>query len=250
MIKKVKDFWDYAADSWDDFIRAGKDVYKDFIIAPATLELLPAISSRPGRALDLCCGEGYYSRLLQKQGYNVCGVDLSKKMIAIARKKALSIPYYCRNAGNLSIFPRNRFNLVVCSMALMDAPNYKAIIKAVYRVLKPGGCFIVSITHPCFSFEKAGAWERNEKGEKAFFKMDNYFIEDAHEVAWDMPRLKHSFKSMAYHRTISSYFSALTEVGFTVDRFHEPYYKGADGRFANSKRIAYFLFFRCKKVKP
>lgn len=132
MIKKVRKYWNKAADSWNDFIISGKDHYKEFIIAPATMELLPAQSPKKCKALDLCCGEGYYSRLLKKKGYPVSGVDISDNLINIARKKDASIPYFSRDAGNLSIFPGNYFDLVICSVALMDTPNYKKIIKEAY----------------------------------------------------------------------------------------------------------------------
>ncbi len=43
---------------------------------------------RPGRALDLGCGEGVYSTYLAKQGYQVTGIDYIEKAVELARQRA------------------------------------------------------------------------------------------------------------------------------------------------------------------
>lgn len=249
MSKSIKNRWNKAADAWDDFVSSGKDYYKEKILLPTTLALLPKNSRNNKKALDLCCGEGYYSRILKHKGYEVVGVDISEKLVEIAKSKDNTIPYYCCDASNLDIFSNNNFDLVICAMALQDSPNYKKIINEVYRILKFKGHFIFSISHPCFSFEKLGGWERDDFGNKLYFKMDNYFIEDKKEVRWNMPRLKYQFTTMTHHRTISTYFNYLIKAGFFIDNITEPFFKGDDQNniYKESIRIGYFLFLKCRK---
>jgi len=44
-----------------------------------------------------------------------------------------------------------RFDAAVCSMALMDLPTIAPLLSALRRLLKPGGQFVFSVPHPCFS---------------------------------------------------------------------------------------------------
>ncbi|MDE6790364.1 MAG: class I SAM-dependent methyltransferase, partial [Clostridia bacterium] len=38
--------------------------------------------------LDIGCGNGYFTRALNKAGYRVDGVDISESMLSVARQKA------------------------------------------------------------------------------------------------------------------------------------------------------------------
>ena len=248
MPEDVQGVWDTAAESWSHFVDSGRDRFKLHVILPALLGLLP--STAPGaRALDLCCGEGFYSRTLRELGFDVQGVDLSAKMIALARAKQSAIPYHCADAAHVP-FEEGSFDVVLSAMGLMDAPNLAEILAEVRRVLAPGGQFVFSITHPCFSFEKAGGWEKGPGG-KEFFKMDDYFTEDTVEVPWDMEGILYPFTTIIYHRTLSTYVNALTAAGFAVERMVEPTIDRERGRELGLEvcaRVAYFLAMRCRAV--
>lgn len=243
------DLWDQGADSWNDFVESGKDDYKELIIAPATLGLIPPASSTDQKALDLCCGEGYYSRKLKALGYDTYGVDISKEMIDLARRKGEGITYFHSDASTLPMFADESLALTLCGMALMDTPNWDEVIREVYRTTAAGGLFVFSITHPCFSFEKAGGWHTDESGNKRFFKMDGYFVEDEATFEWDMPGLAYPFRTKIYHRTLSSYHDAVVSSGFVVEKLVEPHpaIEERGRRIAGSERIAYFLIFKCRK---
>jgi ubiquinone/menaquinone biosynthesis C-methylase UbiE len=51
-------------------------------------------------------------------------------------------------------------------MALMDGPHYEKAIKEIFRVLRPGGDLIFSITHPCFITKGIG-WIIDDDGKYA-----------------------------------------------------------------------------------
>jgi ubiquinone/menaquinone biosynthesis C-methylase UbiE len=42
------------------------------------------------------------------------------------------------------------FDRVIAPMTLMDVEDYDGAVREVFRVAKPGGELLMSITHPCF----------------------------------------------------------------------------------------------------
>jgi ubiquinone/menaquinone biosynthesis C-methylase UbiE len=236
MVKKtVSSEWDEAAESWADFVREGKDHYRDEMNTPAALRMIGNV--RDKRVLDLSCGEGSNTRILARRGAKIVGVDFSTKMIGLARQKEkeekLGISYFVSDAADLRMFGSGCFDVVTCFMALMDIERYEEAISEVARVLKEDGRFVFSITHPCFDWglanggEPFAEWkykegERAAKKEALYLKVKTYFGVGRSEVSWNMERLVRPFKTTSFHRTLTDYFQALNKNGLVVTRLVEP----------------------------
>ena len=105
------------------------------------------------RVLDLACGTGSHSIFLAGKGYEVVGLDLSEKMLDIARKKARTAgrPIQDRvefvHGDVLSINFDEEFDAVVCigqtTMILNELNDMQMMFKGIYKSLRPGGLFIV-----------------------------------------------------------------------------------------------------------
>jgi ubiquinone/menaquinone biosynthesis C-methylase UbiE len=233
---KVSREWDEASKSWADFVRMGKDYFREEMNNPATLRMIGNVKDK--QLLDLSCGEGYNTRILAKKGARVIGVDFSKKMIILARQREkrdrLGIRYYVSDAADLKELENERFDVVTCFMALMDIERYEDAISQVARVLKNDGRFVFSITHPCFEYgdtvggEPIGEWKYEEGKENAaerkavHLEVRKYFGITKCEVSWDMERLVKPFQTTSFHRTLTDYFQALHKSGFVVTRLVEP----------------------------
>jgi len=74
--------WDEGAESWVDFVRQGKDYYRDELNNPATFKLIGDVKGR--LVLDLACGEGFNTRILAEKGAKMVGVDFSAKLVQLA----------------------------------------------------------------------------------------------------------------------------------------------------------------------
>jgi ubiquinone/menaquinone biosynthesis C-methylase UbiE len=229
--------WDAALESWTDFVREGKDFYREEMNSPAFFKLVGNIKGK--QILDLACGEGFNTRILAKKGGKVIGADFSKKMIELARrterKEKLGIKYYVSDAAYLKDFRSNYFDIVTCFMALMDIEDYEEAIREVARVMKKTGRFIFSITHPCFEWGVAttngqhiGDWKyeegtQNSQGRKVmYYEAKRYFGILRCENLWNMERLVHPFKTTQFHRTLTDYFQALYKNDLLVRRLVEP----------------------------
>jgi len=234
--KKPSAEWNGASESWADFVRVGKDYYRDEMNSPAAFRMIGNVRNK--RVLDLACGEGLNTRILAKKGATVVGVDLSKEMIRLARqnekKERLGIKYYVSDAADLSELKSKCFDVVTCFMALMDIERYEEAISEVARVLKKNGRFIFSITHPCFEFgdtvngEPLAEWKYEEgtgntaERKAVHLEVKRYFGIAACKVSWNMKRLVKSFQTTSFHRTLTDCFRALNESGFVVTRLKEP----------------------------
>ena len=218
MCKKggIKKEWDVAAESCVDFVRKGKDYYRDELNNPATFKLIGDVRGR--LVLDLACGEGYNTRILARKGAKVTGVDFSEKLIEIAKREEarekLGVCYHVLDATDLKEFSSNHFDLVTCFMSLQDIENYKRAIGEVARVLRNRGRFVFSIPHPCF--------ETIIVNGKRTSATRRYFGAAKYTVQWKMERLAKPFKTTSFHRTLTDYFDALHKSRLFVSRLVEP----------------------------
>jgi len=94
---------------------------------------------RPGRMLDLGCGEG---SLLEAAGMGGTGVDLHPERLSLATRKKLHVAL--ADGSNLP-FADYSFDMVICMEVLEHVQDMAGVISEVHRVLKPGGRWIISV---------------------------------------------------------------------------------------------------------
>jgi ubiquinone/menaquinone biosynthesis C-methylase UbiE len=100
------------------------------------------------KILDFGCGSGLFASELQEGGYKTFGIDISEEAIKFGELNGIK---------NLSVldshkinFPDDYFDLVFSMDVLQHFENEPWAIKEIYRVLKPGGKFIVTV--PAYQF--------------------------------------------------------------------------------------------------
>ncbi len=102
------------------------------------------LAGRPKRmGLELCCGTGVIGTALKKAGWDMIGIDISKKMCDETMKHFPAI----QGSVEELIFQDHTFDLVVMRQALFFLDTTKALSE-IARVLKKDGVFILSQTVP------------------------------------------------------------------------------------------------------
>ncbi|WP_125565293.1 demethylmenaquinone methyltransferase [Companilactobacillus insicii] len=103
------------------------------------------INNHPKRILDLCCGTADWTILLGKKFplAMVSGMDFSQEMLKIGQSKVAksgleNVELLAGDAMNLT-FLDNSFDVVTIGFGLRNVPDANAVLKEIYRVLKPGG---------------------------------------------------------------------------------------------------------------
>jgi len=119
---------------------------------------------RPGeQVLDVCSGSGASAiPAAEKVGPNgsVIGVDLSERLLGLARAKAASrglrnIEF--RTADMLELpFAEGRFDAVVCVFGVFFVPDMAAAVRSLWHVVRPGGRLAITTWGPRF-FEPANS---------------------------------------------------------------------------------------------
>lgn len=100
----------------------------------------------PHRLLDLACGIGYGSSMLNSAlNAEVIGVDIDEGAIDYARQyySANNIEYICKNAQNLNL-PKASFDGIVSFETIEHVPFDQVLINSFYELLKLGGVLVCS----------------------------------------------------------------------------------------------------------
>lgn len=97
--------------------------------------------------LDIGCGTGYLIDILQKQKNALyCGLDLSPEMLKMAKQKLPQSVYLTEGSADSLPYEDNSFDVVTCIQSFHHYPKPEKSMSEAYRVLKPGGLYIISDT--------------------------------------------------------------------------------------------------------
>ncbi len=102
---------------------------------------------RPGcRILDAGCGTGVIARILVDNGFQVTGIDLSQKMVDIAKDRTPEAQFIVGDMTALD-FDDASFDGIVSTYALFHVPRTKhmSLFRDFHRILKKGGLILFSI---------------------------------------------------------------------------------------------------------
>lgn len=129
--------------------------------------------------LDLGCGPGIYAEKFIKMGYQVTGIDFSKRSIdygrASAEKQKLNITYLYENYLEMNIQKQFDFaTMIYCDYGALTTMERKQLMEKVYLHLKPDGKFLLDV----FSIEKFNHFKEEQTWEQ--YANGGFWHEEAH----------------------------------------------------------------------
>jgi ubiquinone/menaquinone biosynthesis C-methylase UbiE len=126
--------WDYSS-LREKFDETDQDLFN----------ALKAVGVEGKEVLDFGCGDGRYSLLLKEMGANhVTGLDVSQKMIELARKKAegeRGIDFIVADGMQVPL-KNERVDLIVSNFVVHYFSDSEALFEELSRILKINGSFI------------------------------------------------------------------------------------------------------------
>ncbi len=207
------DLYGDIAEAWIKMANSEKNAYRLGVLDGWMLAAMDEIAGRS--VIDLGCGEGRFSRLLAVRGAEVVGIDSCERFINYAAEHAVGGDRYQQGLmEDLSAFVEEYFDLAVSYISLVDVPNLYQVVQETYRILRPGGRFIVCNLQPMCT--AGNRWVNNKQGKKLHYLLDDYFDEGQRE----MPMC--GGVVMNYHRTLSTLLNTFLQAGFTLINLLEP----------------------------
>jgi len=193
------------------YLKTDSDVVDDLQITRNEVDLFTSILDAPKdfAILDLACGQGRHAIELARRGFtNITGLDRSHYLIrkakTVMQQEGLKISFKEGDARKLP-FPADTFDAV---MILGNSFGYFEsneddimILKEVFRVLKPGGIFLIDVADGTYlrTHFQPRSWEWIDK---------KYFVCRERSLAKDDERL------------ISREIISHVEKGIIVDQFY------------------------------
>lgn len=104
----------------------------------------------------LCIGVGSgeeIKKILEKNPGKVVAIDISEKLLEIARSRFPSVQFVSMDMTHLD-FPDISFDFIYSGLAFHYASDWDRLLAGVARVLKPGGTLLFSTHHPDYWFRK------------------------------------------------------------------------------------------------
>jgi SAM-dependent methyltransferase len=167
------------------------------------------------KALDVGCGEGRFCRMLGEAGVKTVGIDPTAQLLEMAKRRDASGDYRLGRAEQLDFADRS-FDLVVSYITLVDIADFRAAIREMARVLKPGGSILIANLTGFTSACGDRGWVKKDDGEHLYYPVDRYLDEHSLWLEWSGIRIEN------FHRPLEAYMSAFLENGLALTYFAEP----------------------------
>jgi len=224
---RARQQWDDKASFWDALHGYDGNLFHKTLVGPSAERLL---GIKPGeRILDVACGNGQMARRLTELGAQVVATDFSAGLIekAKARTPDSTIDYRVIDATDevaLLALGVSSFDAAVCNMALQDIADIDPLFRAIKRLLRPGGRFVFTTTHPCFNLDSTiFGQERFEVDGQLVYQLSlkqiEYLVPSAREgVGAQNEPTPHLY----FHRPMHVIFNAAFAAGLTLDGMDEP----------------------------
>ncbi|MBI5023096.1 MAG: methyltransferase domain-containing protein [Candidatus Magasanikbacteria bacterium] len=172
IMKKVESDYDVVAKEWD----------LSRFVARANQIIIASRIKNGNRVLDVGCGNGVFYPVLVDKSINYVGLDVSKKLLSLAEKKARKIKSRAKVKfikGSITKLPfvNNQFDWVCAFAVLHHVPSSELRAQAVqeiWRVLKPGGRVVVTVWNMFSDFaeKKFNTGEQLKNKSKGFDDCD------------------------------------------------------------------------------
>lgn len=141
---------------WDLMYLLKKTPWDTGITPPEIVAMIESGRLRPpGRAFDLGCGTGTNAIYLAQHGFEVIGLDVSRRAIALARRKARSANLAIKfERGDVTLMRRWAisnsidFAFDIGCFHNLEAEARKRYVSGLTAVLKPGAIYMLYAFEP------------------------------------------------------------------------------------------------------
>jgi len=243
--EETKKIYDNLAEIFHEK-RTKEKHFNELMEMPLSFSLLGNVKGK--KILDAGCGTGISSKILAEKGAKVTGIEISKKMLEIAKEycKGLGIKF---DKGSIDKLPYEDelFDAILASLVIHYFEDPSNVFKEFHRVLKKDGILVFSTNHPVNSCID----EFTEYKNRPAIVVSDYFTR--RKFYWSSERMG-NVKIPSVHFTFEDLFDFILKNGFQIEDLKESQLpKGAEKilgkeRYNKWKNIPTFVVFRCRKI--
>jgi SAM-dependent methyltransferase len=218
--------WDAYADEYQAthgrFLRDVGFVWSPEGVDEAAVRVLGDVRGRD--VLEVGCGAAQCARWLTTQGARAVGLDLSLRQLQHSRRidddTGVRVPPVAGTATALP-FADGRFDVVFSAFgALQFVEDAQRAVREVARVLRDGGTFAFSVTHPI-------RWAMPDDPTAAGLVVTSSYWDRTPYVEEDEDG---DVTYAEHHRTLGDWVGLLSSAGFTLHTLLEPEWPEAHDR--------------------
>ena len=195
-------------------LRENSNSANNIVEKSALFSLSPDLVGK--RVLDLGCGYGENCvQFLRMGAKSVVGIDISERMLAVAREETSGVEYIHADMSDLSGLT-GRFDVVFSSFAVHYIENFERLCVQVAGLLNNKGYFVFSQEHPLTTAYMGGErWTKDENGNRIHYNLSHYTQTGLRETTWIIDGVQ------KFHRTFSDILNALVCGGFAIEKVIE-----------------------------
>jgi len=210
MKTKIKEAYNLLGEHYHESRKEGtgsSHFYNELLEMPTTLSLIGNVKGK--RILDLGCGPGFHAKKFTESGAKVKGIDISQKLIKLAKKEAPQAELIVGDIEKRLPYKKSEFDIVVSSLVFGHIKDWNFPFNEINRVLKKGGIFVLSTYNPVAESVKKKKWFF-----KKFYAVDNYFQEKWRHGSWHDKGKKATIAH--HHKTFGTVIKYITKNGFDI----------------------------------
>jgi toxoflavin synthase len=205
----------------EQYKRAKQQPWRAYV---ETFTLMRLIGNPTDKAvIDIACGEGFYTRMIRQRGAaKATGIDLSEKMIELARateaQQRLEIDYIVGDGRDFA--GTANYDLAIAAYFLNyahDREELNAMCGGIARCLKPGGRFVTVNSNPACDFPSAPSYGK--------YGFETSVVGPFHEgapITWTFYLEDGPLDIENYFLSVETHEEALRAAGFRDVRWHQP----------------------------
>lgn len=222
-VRANRSYWDGSAEAYlnehGSFLGASEFIWCPEGIHEDDVRLLGPARNKD--TLEVGCGAAQCSRWLAERGARAIGVDVSPGMLDQARRlqevyplsEGAQPPLLIESDARKMPFARNSFDIAFSAYgALPFVQDADRVLAEVARVLRPGGRWVFSVTHPFRWMFPDVPGEAGLAAEFSYFDRTPYVELDADAQP----------VYAEHHRTMGDWIALINAAGFSVSAVEEP----------------------------
>ena len=206
--QNAKNTWDKLSEWWIRGIEDNESSEYVEIIVP----LVEGILSTKKTILDVGTGTGLVAKEAKRvtEHATIVGGDISMRQLRYAKEVTSGVQFVQHSIDEMP-YKDEKFDGVICSMVLEHVESLLKAVSEIARILEKGGTLLIIMNHPVFQSPGSGPTAPYSDNPDAIWGIGDYLTETS-----DFEKITPDLEVLYAHRTLSTYFNALSRENFII----------------------------------